>query len=48
MQLLNPSRPSVFYWRIQEDDLILYPNYMDNRLDNHMGFHELHTPQELS
>ena len=44
MQLLNPSRPSVFYWGIQEDDLILYPDFVDNRLDSHMGFHELHTP----
>lgn len=41
VQLLDPSRPSVLDGWIQEDDLVLYPDFVYNGLDDHMVFHEL-------
>jgi len=41
MQLLEPRRTSVLYRGIQEDDLVLYPNLMHNRLQRHVPLHEL-------
>lgn len=41
VQLLDPSRSGIFNWRIEEDNLVLYPNFVHNRLDDHMVLHEL-------
>jgi len=41
MQLLNPRRPGILYRRVQEDNLILYPDFMHNRFQRHMTFQEL-------
>jgi hypothetical protein len=31
----------IFYWRIEEDDLVLYPDFMDDGLKGHTPFQEL-------
>jgi hypothetical protein len=33
--------PRAFYWRVKEDDLVLYPNFMYDRLQGHAPFQEL-------
>ena len=43
MELPDPCRPSILDWRVKEDDLILYPDFMHDRLENHMVFQELQT-----
>jgi len=41
MQLLDPARPCILHRRIQEDNLVLYPNLMHDRLQHHMMLQEL-------
>jgi hypothetical protein len=41
VQLPDPGRSRILYWRIQEDNLVLYPNFMHDRLQHHMSFQEL-------
>lgn len=41
MQLFNPCSTRILNWRVQENDLILYPNLMHDRLHSHMSFKEL-------
>ena len=43
MQLVDPGLTSVFYWRIKEDDLVLYPNFMHDRLQRHAALQNLET-----
>ena len=32
MQLLNPGLASILDWRIKKDDLVLYPDLVNDRL----------------
>ena len=41
MYLLQPCLTRTFYWRVEEDDLILYPDFVYNRLQSHAPFQEL-------
>ena len=41
MQLPNPRRPRILYRRVQKDNLVLYLDLMQNRLQRHMSLHEL-------
>lgn len=41
MQLSDPGLSSILYWWVEEDNLILYPNFMDNRFQSHTAFQEL-------
>lgn len=41
MELPDPRLSCVLYWRVQEDDLVLYPDFVDDRLQCHVAFEEL-------
>ncbi len=43
--LLQPYLTRAFRWWVKEDDLILYPNFMYNRLQRHAPFQELGTEE---
>lgn len=38
VQLMYPSLTGIFNWRIEENDLILYPDLMHNRFESHIPF----------
>lgn len=42
MQLSDPGLTSVLNWGIQEDNLVLDPDFMDDRLQDHVTFQKLH------
>jgi hypothetical protein len=48
MQLTYPGEPRVLYRRIQEDDLILYPNFMHYRLECHIPLLDLSTTNAIT
>jgi hypothetical protein len=39
--LLQPCLTRTFYWRVQENNLVLYPDLVYNRLQGHTAFQEL-------
>jgi hypothetical protein len=41
VHLLQPRLARTFYWRVQENDLVLYPDFVYNRLQGHTPFQEL-------
>src|SRR5260370_14425690 len=41
MNLFHPRCSCIFYWRIQENNLILYPNFMNDGFHGHVRLHEL-------
>lgn len=43
VQLLQPSLSCILNWRVEEDDLVLYPDFVDNRLECHMALRKLFT-----
>lgn len=46
MKLFDPRGASILYWRVQEDDLILYPDLVHDRLYSHISFEHLHRLRE--
>lgn len=48
VQLADPSVASVLYWWVKEDDLVLYPDFVDNRLKHHVTFQELRSSELVS
>lgn len=42
MKLLNPGLARILYWWVQENNLVLYPNLVYDRLQSH-AFQMLHT-----
>ena len=47
MQLLYPSLPGILNRGVQENDLVLYPNLMNDRLQSHLTFISLVITQSL-
>lgn len=47
MQLLYPSLSGILNRRIEEDDLVLYPNFMNDRFQSQFPFLTLVVSQPL-
>jgi hypothetical protein len=41
VEFLDPVLPCMFYWWVEEDDLVLYPDLMHNGLECHTALKEL-------